>query len=247
MSVRLKNNMKKRRLKFPFRIISISLLSLASILSVVLLFIHYLTTAEYFEVRNSVNFTGQNIFKVDLPKETQALSKQYPEYKRIYIRRLMPHRITVDFEPRQAVAMVELSSKCFYVDGEGVLFSCIGQENDNLQLPLIIGIGSSISHPRSGIRCNEESFLCTLEFINNLNRDSNLSQLVKIKEVNIKNINDVYLLTTAGCKINLGTVDSLNKRLLILRRLVSEINSDLDTVEYIDLRFREPVLKYKLH
>ena len=238
--------MKKRRLKFPYKIISISLLSSAFILSLVFLFVHYLITAEYFEVRDSGNFSGQNIFKVDLQKETQILSRQYPEYKRIYLRRLMPHRIIVDFESRQAVAMVELLSKSFYVDGEGVLFTANGQENDNLQLPLVVGIGSSISNPRSGIRCNEKPFLRTLEFINNLNRDSNLSQLVKIKEVNIKNINDVYLLTTAGCKINLGAVDSLNKRLSILRRLVSEINSDLDTVEYIDLRFREPVLKYKL-
>lgn len=205
----------------------------------------YLTTAEYFKIKDSPYFAGQNIFKVNLQKETQRLSKQYPDYKRIGLRRLMPNDVMVDFQLRQAVAKVKLSNKYFYVDEEGVLFHPVGQEYDNLQLPLIIGLDTRIFLPRSGVKYNEHSLLTTLEFINNLNKDSELSREVKIKEINLKNINDVFLFTTTDCKVNLGIIDSLNKRLSILQRLVSEIDTDLSKIEYIDLRFREPVVKYR--
>ena len=114
-----------------------------------------------------------------------------------------------------------------------------------MQLPLIIGLSTRIFHPRSGVKYNEASLLAALEFINNFNKDSELSRKVKIKEINLKNINDVFLFTTTDCKINLGTIASLNKRLSMLQKLVSDIDAELANIEYIDLRFREPVLKYK--
>jgi cell division septal protein FtsQ len=220
-------------------------LSLIGIVLLVFISIRYLTTTDYFKIKYPDYFTGQNILTVNLQKEAQRLSKLYPQYKRIAVRRLMPEGMVLDFQLRQAVAKIKLANKYFYLDEQGVLFYPAGQENDNLQLPLIIGLNSRISDPRSGVICNENSLLASLQFINNFNKHSRLSQQVKIKEINLKNINDIFLFTITGCKINLGTVDSLNKRLSILQRLISEINSDLSKIEYIDLRFREPVVKYR--
>ena len=147
-------------------------------------------------------------------------------------------------KPRQTLAKVKLS-EYFYVDKEGVLFGPISQEDENLEVPLIVGLEARISNPRSGVKYNENSLQAILEFINNLNKDSKLSEQLKIKEINLANINDVFLFTTTGCKINLGGIGSLNKDLSILQRLINEINSDITKIEYIDLRFREPVVKYK--
>lgn len=236
--------MKKRKLKFPFKIISIIILSLTAVFLLVFFSHRYLTTSDYFEVKDSVYFSGRNIFKIKLRQEAQKMSRIYPDYKKIVLRRVLPDRVVIDFEPRQAVALLRLSDD-FYVDREGVLFRLSRQRQSNSQLPLIVGLGARIPNPRSGAKYNEEPLQAILEFINCLKEDRVLSEYIKIQQADLTNINDIILFTSVGCKINLGAIGSLDKDLSILRRLISDIKPDLTTVEYIDLRFREPVVKYK--
>ena len=66
-----------------------------------------------------------------------------------------------------------------------------------------------------------------------------------MKEINLTNVNDIFLFANNGCKINLGGIESLHEDLSILQSLVSEIKSDFAKIEYVDLRFGEPVVKYK--
>ena len=238
------NLRKKGSFKFPVKIILVSSLCLGFILLVLFFSYGFLTSSEYFRIKDSEYFAGQNIFKLNLEKAAQGLSELYPYYKAVVLKRLLPDRIVVDFKPRQAIARVRLS-KYFYVDEEGVLFHPVDQEDDDIELPLIVGLKSRASHLRPGIKYNEDSLLSTLEFINNLNKDRNLSQQLKIKKINLANVNDVFLFTTTGCKINLGGIKSLKKDLSILQKLAGEINSDFAKIEYIDLRFREAVVKYK--
>jgi cell division septal protein FtsQ len=236
--------MRKDNLRFPAKIALIIILSLLVVLLCVSLFFNYLSSSGYFKIKESEFFSGQNIFQLNLQREAQRLNRMYPDYKRVMLRRLLPNKIIAEFIPRRPVAILRLSDD-FFLDGDGVLFRAISQEYSNLQLPLIIGLTPRISHPRSGIRYNEESLLATLEFINSLNKDSKLTEQLKIEQINLANVNDVFLFTTDGSRINLGGFGSLNKDLLILQRLVNEINLDLTNVEYIDLRFREPAVKYK--
>ena len=261
-----KSNAKKQKPRLAIKIILVSVLCLVGIFFLLFFPIRYLTSSEYFKIKDSDYFTpldkgiqqdkrpyltgltGQNIFKVifksNLQKEAQRLQRMYPDYKRVILRSVLPDKIMVDFIPRQAVALLRLSDD-FYTDEEGILFHPIGQEYNNLQLPLIIGLSSRIPDPHSGVKYNEASLQAILEFINNLNKDEDLANQLKIKKINLANINDVFLSITTGCRINLGGIGSLNKNLLILQRLISEINSDLTKVEYIELRFRKPIVKYK--
>ena len=241
-----KPSTKKRSSRLPVRIISVSILCLAGIFFLLIFSVRYLTTSDYFKIKDSDYFAGQNIFKVifrnKLQKEAKRLLHLYPDYKRIILRSLLPDKITADFMPHEAVALLRLSDD-FYVNEEGVLFHLVPQQEHNLDLPLIIGLERRIPRPRSGVKYVEDSLLATLEFIEIL--DKNLGEYIKIKEINLVNINDVFLYTTTDCKINLGGIKSFNKDLSILQRLISGIKSDLIKIEYIDLRFGEPVVKYK--
>ena len=237
--------MRKRKLRSPFKIILIILLSLGAIFLLLFFSVRYLTTSEYFKIKDSADyFAGKNIFKINLKKQAQRLGRLYPDYKRVVLKLLLPDEIIVNFIPRQAVALLRLSDR-FYVDKQGVLFRLAPGEDEHTQLPLIIGLESRITNPCSGARYNENSLLVTLDFIDNLNKDKNLSQHLKIKEINLANTSNVFLFTSTDCKINFGSIDSLNKDLSILQRLISEINYDLVNLKYIDLRFREPIVKYK--
>ena len=204
----------------------------------------YLTKSDYFKIQDSKYFDGQNIFKVNLMKEAKELSKLNPDYQRVVLRRELPNRIIIDFTPRKAVAGIKLS-KYFNLDKNGVLFYPEDEKDDNSQLPLIIGLKSKISQPRPGVKCRDNSLIKALEFVDNLNNDQELKNRIKIKEINLANVNDIFLVTKTGCKINLGSTKSLDKDLLILKRVISEVNSDLTNIEYINLRFKEPVIKYK--
>lgn len=234
----------KRKSRFPIRIILVNISSLAAIFILFFLCYRFLTTSEYFKISDSDYFLGQNIFKINLRKEAQGLKKAYPDYKSVTLRRRLPEGIIIDFKLRQAVARVKLS-EYFYVDKEGTLFLSAPKEESNSKLPLIFGLEMRIPHPKSGVKYNENSLQAILEFINNLKKAQDLDAKFKIKEINLANANDVFLFTAGGGKINLGGIGSLNKALSILQRLNDEIDLDFDKIEYIDLRFREPVVKYK--
>lgn len=236
--------MKKRKSRFPAKIVLVSSLFLAGIFLILFLFYYFLTNSGFFEIRDSDRFSGQNIFKLNLREEAQKLSRQNPDYKQVVLGRLLPDKIEVDFIAYKPIARVELS-EYFCVDEQGVLFCCTGQKEDILRLPLITGLASRISHPRSGIRYNENSLLAALEFIIDLSSDKKLTKQIKIKEMNLANANDIFLFTVSGCKINLGIAKFLKKKLSVLRSLFGESNFNLANIEYIDLRFREPVVKHR--
>ncbi len=257
-----RDNIKRKRLRFLIRIGLLSILSLTILICALWLFIHYLVTSKYFTIKycdsstqldrgiekdkyyDSFDIIGQNIFKINLQEISEVLRRRFPDYKSITLKRALPDRVIIEFQPREAIAMVELSER-FFVDKEGILFRSTGQGIDSMQLPLIIGLRNKIADPRPGIRYSEGTFRRIIEFINSINKIEILSERLKIREINSKNINDIFILTVSGCKINLGSIKSLGKDLIVLQRLLHRIGDDLGEMEYIDLRFREPAVKYK--
>jgi len=249
--------MGRKKFRFPLRTVIIIILVLICVFSLVFLFFRFLTALDHFKVKEveysglfgkdmqkeKGNYIGENIFKLNLKKAAKRLNALFPDYKIIIIKRALPDRVIIDFIPRHAVARIKLSDY-FCVDREGVLFLSVNQKEDESHLPLVVGLKTQIINPRSGTKCNDIVLSKTLEFIDSLNRDKNLAAQLKIKNINLSNINDIFLTTTSDCRINLGAVSSLDKKLLILQKLLSKISHEVDKTKYIDLRFREPVVKY---
>lgn len=233
--------MRRKRLKFPAKIILTCLLSGAVLLFLALSLLRYLLNSDYFKIKDSPYFSGKSIFKLDLNKEARRLSQIYPDYQIITIKRFLPDRITVDFLRRRAIAILQLSED-FYVDAAGVLF-CPDNEQEE-DLPIVRGLQKRIAHPQIGVKYNDKFLQAALNFIEKINQDKNLTRVLSIREVNLANPNDIFIVMHSGSQIKLGGVWSLNKDLSILQRLLNQI-PDLAKVEYIDLRFKEPVVKYK--
>ncbi|MBU0548782.1 MAG: cell division protein FtsQ/DivIB [Candidatus Omnitrophica bacterium] len=236
--------MKKKKTKLPVKAIFISLLCLATVFSLFYFPFRYLSNSDYFKIKDSVYFSGQNIFKIDLESQTRRLRRIYPDYKAIVLRRQLPDGIIVDFIPRQARALLRLSEN-FYVDSEGIIFLPLHSRIDSRELPVIIGLNERIPSPRSGAKYNESSLKAILEFLNSINNDAELSLMLKITKINLFDPNDIFLFTDSGCKINLGSTGSLEKDLSTIQMLMEDIRPNMSDIEYIDLRFREPVVKYK--
>lgn len=197
---------------------------------------------------------GRNIFNLDLRKESEYISGLYPRYKSVRLVRLLPNRLFVGFTERKALAYVKLY-RYFGIDKDLVLLDVV-PESINGDLPVILGLETKIFGARPGRQYNIRELAVALEIA----REARINKL--FKEYRIKRI-DVTNAANASFFIqlsdyaeggNLGKErllevkvgqDSIGERLGILSDLLTQLNNDLGNIKYVDLRFKEPVVKFK--
>lgn len=216
---------------------------------------------EGFEVKDHINTSandnsidlsylrGRNLFTVDLNQQEQFLSQIYPGYKKIRIVRVLPDRLFADFLRRKPIAYVKLYRN-FSVDEEGVLFF-LKETDEQLGLPEISGLEARIFGAKSGRKYNVKDLNLAVTIIK-LTRNNKILKNFKISKINVSNpANPVFNIlvgssTTEAVKsieIKLGQ-DYILDKINILGSLFAQISNDLGNIEYIDLRFKEPVIKF---
>lgn len=191
---------------------------------------------------------GEEIFKLNLKKECGRVLNSYPDCRRISFTRVLPNRIFVDFIKRDPLAWVKLS-KNFAVDEDGVLF--LLPEEEKGRLPLILGLEKKITDPKAGARYTVEELRLAMRIIKEFNKNEFLSPY-RLRKINAENVLKV--------KIFIGLVleergfedlevriseDNLRERIKILAGFLEHSQKDLADIEYVDLRFRDPVVKLK--
>jgi len=211
----------------------------------------YLMRSDYFRIRDVLvaegikdNFSylkGRNIFSIDLSKESQYISNLYPIYKKIQLIRLLPDRIYVNFAKRQALAYVRLY-RDFCVDKDLMLFDPvdnIGREN----LPIIVGLETKIHGPKSGSKYAIKELVLAVTLIKQINNNKALKNYnFKIIDVNKPDI--VLLVLENGPEIRISQ-SNIENRVNLLATLFIQSKGALNNIKYIDLRFKDPVIKLK--
>lgn len=224
-----------------------------------------LRSLDYFRVKDVVvdaegggdfsYFKGRNIFDIDITREAEYIYQAYPGYKKIKVIRVLPNRIFIDFVKRQPLAILKLY-RPFSIDEDLVLFET-GREDVDSDLPLIVGLETKIFGPKSGTKYNIKELSQAVEIIRFI-QDNQAFRDYKINTVEVYNAG--YL----SCFINIPGVfygnklasaaeilqvkfsqEGLQDKLDLLARLFGQIRNDLSRISYIDLRFKEPVIKYK--
>ena len=227
----------------------------------------FLRSSEYFKISDVIfkgpatlevsHLKGQNIFTVDLKKESQYLLSVNPFYNRIRIIRILPNRLFVDFLKREPVALLKLH-KYLYVDEDSVVFD-IPAGREISVVPLITGLDSKVVSPRPGTRCNIKELTLTLNIIKAYSRQK-LLRFFTIKRIDVSSLADISLYTIAPLKsapqtrqnegskppvlieIKMGQ-DNWKEKINMLSDLLLQAKNDWAHIKYIDLRFREPVIK----
>jgi len=198
---------------------------------------------------------GKNLFAVDLDKEENYLSVIYPGYKKIRLIRVLPNRVFADFIRRKPVAYVKLYRN-FSVDDEGVLFS-LAENVAEPDLPAICGLETKIFGPKSGRKYNTKDLNTAVAIIKLIKANKVLKNL-KITRVDVSSPANTVIFVSVPQKvfdinksqagkqnsieIKIGQ-DYLIDKINILGSLFSQINSDWAKIKYVDLRFKEPVIK----
>lgn len=184
---------------------------------------------------------GRNIFNIDLSNESALISQLYPNYHKIRIIRVLPNRLFVNFIVRSPLAFVKLY-RYFYVDENCVLFDRrTGQVVPDL--PVITGLETKIFGAKSGKKYNVKELGLALDIIKELNNNKALRDY-KIKVIDVSNPMNSSVFLEGGLEIKIGQED-LGKRINLLSTLLTNMKNDLKHIKYIDLRFKEPVIKFK--
>jgi len=199
---------------------------------------------------------GYNIFALNLENESRHISELYPAYSNIRLIRILPNRLFISLTQRKPLAYVKLY-RYFCVDKDAVLLDVPGKPEE-LQLPVILGLEAKIFGARAGKQYNKE-----LAIALNIIKEFKINSL--LKNYRIERI-DVASPVNASCflmplelpdytkgqapgefrgfEVRIGQ-DNIRNKIGILQDSFIQLRNDLGNIKYIDLRFKEPVIKFK--
>lgn len=267
--------MKKRRSKIPPKpLIGLISLFLILFFSAVLLKV-LARNSDFFRVKEIIirdevvrpdkkidlsYFKGSNIFTVNLGREEDYLSRSFPGYQKIKLVKIFPDKIFADFIKRKPVACVKLY-RYFYLDQDMVLYGA-PSEADLLGLPIIFGLETKLFGPKQGIKYNIKELAIAFNIIKAVRFNKALEDF-QIKKINVADgANTSFFMAqpaklpgntklkhevkavNEGLEVKIGQ-DYIADKINILSSLMMEETNDWDNIKYIDLRFKDPVIKFK--
>ncbi|MGE5308449.1 MAG: cell division protein FtsQ/DivIB [Deltaproteobacteria bacterium] len=195
-------------------------------------------------------FNGRNIFAVDLARESQRIALSFPSYRKIRLTRFLPDCIFVDFLRRTPVACIR-AAKPLCVDDAAVLFE-LEKPAEPLGLPVIAGIERKLGQYRPGRICLLKELAVSLEVIRAAGQDKTLSRY-RLGTIDVSTPASIVCFLypreavaagDAALEVRLGA-ESVAAKLQILATVLTQMRGNAANIKYIDLRFNEPVIKFK--
>ena len=179
---------------------------------------------------------GMNIFAVNLDKTREVLECS-PLIKTADVKRELPSRIYIRIEERKPIALVVAGGKLWLVDAEGKI---LGEDNGKIPgLVAIVGVSGSVS-TGSHLGGKEIEALACVRAMGPLTRRVS-------SEIQLRGDELVLLLKDGGALVYLGEADAgLEGRLESLESVLSVLGpQDLPRVEYIELRYGKPSVRFR--
>jgi cell division septal protein FtsQ len=220
----------------------------------------YLKHASYFKIKrivlNGINdknlaqnisrtFLYNNIFSLDLKKTRQDLKATNPQFYDVDVIKNFPDQLTINVVVRRPVVMVRHKG-FFLVDSEGVVVSDMSREP--LDQPILISGLKGINSLSFGKRIHWYGFKSGLR-LRQLFKDIRQDLISLIPKVATQNIEidlsqyPSFYVYLAGVEVRLYDSDLENKLRLLLK-ILPTINKRIEELNYIDLRFVEPVVSF---
>jgi len=257
--------MKKQKRKLPLKLIGI-----VTVIALTVLALAYLYSAfknlDYFKVKEVIDIEGKempelyylkgkNIFSMSLEKEAGHILGLSYDNKEIRLVRVLPDRVMVDFIKRKPLGLVRLY-RYFLVDENSVLFE-VPPDLDSSALPVIHGLDTKIFGPKPGRKYDVPELKLAVEIIREFKKSRILKSCI-ISKVDVPSLGNAvfYLILPQGpvaggkprsheaFEVRIGQ-DNISSKIDVLGRLMFQVRSELGNIKYIDLRFKEPMIKPK--
>lgn len=256
----------------PLILFLIILLALGAVLGYIW---RILSNADYFLVNDVVSresvradlsyLKGKNIFSLNLTQEANRIARSCPDCLRVRLARVLPDRIYLELIRRRPVALIKLY-RYFAVDEHGFIFASSTQPEyggvsaEQAGLPVIAGLETKVFGPRPGIRYENEELFAALSIIKEASRTP-LLRGYKIQKINVAGIDNITVQIPvpgpqghysgwkapgkkAFLEIKFGR-GGIRDKVAIMAGLINQEKQNLGNIKYIDLRFNEPVIKFR--
>ena len=259
--------MRKQKFKLPLKLILIPAIILLAISFLIGYIWKVLNNSDFFAVkqvvvRNSaVSFDylkGRNIFGLDLKDCSRRALLGCPDCRVVRFARILPDCVFVDFVKRNAVALVKFY-RDFAIDAQGVLFYPPA-DGGQAELPVIYGLETKIFKPVTGTRYYRPEINLTLSIISEFNSNKNFRGF-SLKRIDVAHPESAgFFMLLSGRPVNYAGADSkrewagfevrtgeenIRAKMMVLGGLVKQASGEWANIKYIDLRFKEPVIKLK--
>jgi len=183
---------------------------------------------------------NKSLFKLDIKKIYAFLSRRHPEYKSIQVIKEFPSLLRINVTQRKPFA--ELSLKNFYIlDREGVVVDVSGPSNPPQMV--IIEMGQADISLAKGMRITDKRLELAFKLIEVIKTRKFLNKF-SIKSINVAFPESTFFLAN-DTRIVIGNND-FERKLYILENLLNEkLAGSIDSIEYIDLRYKKGYVGYK--
>lgn len=257
--------MRKQKFDLPVKIISFLVIISLAFLFIIGYIWKVLTTADFFAVkqvivRNSDQrfeyLKGSNIFSLNLSNEARVVFLRCPDCRKVRFARVLPNCIVVDFLKRQPVALVKFY-KNFAIDEQGVLF-LPDASTEALELPVIYGLETKIFAPKPGISYKRSELGLALTIISEFKANKAFAGF-SLKRIDVASPQSAgffillpkqianYALAAPAAEwlgfVVLTGFNNIRQKMMILGGLVTQERKEWTNIKYIDLRFKEPLIK----
>ncbi len=217
---------------------------------------------EFLKSSSLLGLKGKNLYALDVKAVQRRLQLNYPEISDLKILKRYPDRLLVVVQRRVPQARLNVRNHQVTIDSQGSILSLSGT---SLGLPIITGGNFSKVDARVGDRIRGGDLKLALSIIKEFQANADLNRY-KITRLNIDNQSEVffYIFNTQvdqRAMMPMGDfkgrskgsrpedlkiivdAETIKRKFNVLALVLDQTKNDSSSVEYIDLRFKEPIVK----
>jgi len=195
---------------------------------------------QFIHSRTLDRLVGQSIFDVDLVAVQKKIQGEYPQIDQLRLYRQFPNRIYVDAIRRDPFALIMTRQQKILVDKDGTVLTLTAPSNT--RLPVITGLnidqvavsGKPLKHSDVGL---------AISIIKTVQENPHLESM-PVVNLNLTNLSQIQATLANQLKIILAE-DKVDQKIMMLGVFIKQSGIKPENINYIDLRFKEPILSKK--
>jgi cell division septal protein FtsQ len=182
---------------------------------------------------------GENLLAIDIRQLSEDLKRQQPSLKDVQVIRQLPNTLRIVPVQRTPVAQLQLE-RWYPVDDQGFIVPEASPEPHE-RLVRLVGIDRKSGTVRAGQENSDEKLQLALRVLKTVRR-APISVSRRVVEVNVVDPQQIRFLMDSDTEVRCGTEAELDAHLQRLKGALQAIARQSMDVQYIDVRFHEPVV-----
>ena len=180
---------------------------------------------------------GDNLFQLQTDEIREHLMKDL-RIEQVVVKRSFPSALEIQVTERIPIAVVACDYGYLDIGKDGTVLDAHRTLREML-VPIVTGV--TLSDLFVGDCVEDENIKLVLLYLDMLDSESRQ----QLSEISIANPDQVVAYATNSVQLRIGKLDNLDKKTEISRSFLSELKVAKRPIEYIDLQYESPFIKFK--